>query len=196
MVCLTQCYQSVTTHLLLWPVEKKETDKYITGWHESEWFKGHRRVFMCLLCLIKPTISVSIYGGKNIFLSESWPVGEKWNDDRLTLWLCKPSALKANIPLLSLIFFVVVALQQETLKWLVWCNRVQVLENIYITKCPFWTSMNYGVSVRKHVSVPSLLPLALWEEVKKKKTTAHTHLQFVMAYLKATILVKMGWGKL
>ena len=70
-----------------------------------------RRVFM-----FDKANHICIYlWGENMFLSESLPVGEKCSDDWLTLWLCKPSAVKANIPLLSLIIFFVVTLQQETL---------------------------------------------------------------------------------
>lgn len=125
---------SVTTHLLLWPVAKNDmfqTERYITGWHESEWFKGLRRVFMYLSCLIKSTISIL----GNIFLSEIWP----WRGEVYNVWTgwpfgCIKCLTRRQTSLHCLWSCLVVTLQHETLEWIVWCNRVQVVENIYITK--------------------------------------------------------------
>ncbi len=84
---------------------------------------------------------------KKIFLSGIWSEIEKCSDDWLTLRLRKPSGMKTAYRFLPLfspkakwsfsVFYVYTErsfLLFETIKRVVWCNRVQVPVNSYITK--------------------------------------------------------------
>lgn len=159
--CLTRCYHSRLPHTSCFDQWKRMTlrltNTSLQGLSQGD-LKGLERY---LSCLINSTTSISgaSYGN---YGKEIWPEGEKLPFILTSFTKFSKMVFQSFYVCIYKKFIVVGIFQYETLKkWIVWCNRVQVLENIYITQnnhVPIWTSMNYEVSMVKRVPVPSLAP--------------------------------------